>query len=224
MTATPTPAADRSKSGLRKESGKRLDATIAKANELAAPKSLRLPDALRSYHDELLKACATPFPPVWDDDATYVKAEQPAAIAKVLTRALHIELQNAQLAVVFRKAIKTHDKSIGAKASKIGGKLNYFTELDLLIEVNHEVWQNMTAERRIALIDHELTHFARAESGTGGSYEMVEHDIEEFGSIVRRWGFWSTDVERFASSIEKARQLDIFSAPIEKASTPSTVN
>jgi hypothetical protein len=225
MTATPSAETTKGQKRIREASNQRLDQALKTVVEELEPKTLRLPDALRSYHDALLKAHNTlAYPAAWDDDQTYVKAEQPAAICKVLIKALHPELVNANIAYVFRKKLSRNDRPRLAQASKVGGKLNYFTNLELLVEVNHETWLTLTPERRIALLDHELTHFSQAANESGFSYEMVEHDLEEFGSIVRRWGFWSTDVERFASSIEKARQLDIFSGPIEKAAAATTVN
>lgn len=212
MTATPAVAARNKGPKAAAQAEK-----IAESND--APASLKLPSDLRSYHDELLKAHATPYPAVWDDEVTYVEAKQPAAIGKVLTRVLHHGLVNAKIAYVFRKSIKHGDTPRGAQASKVGGKLHYFSELDLLVEVNHDIWRKLTPERRVALIDHELTHFTRGDS----SYETVEHDIEEFGVIVRRWGFWTTDLQRFSSDMDKAKQLDIFATPIAAAAKPTDV-
>jgi hypothetical protein len=220
MTATPAtiPTTKGPKSAKR-------PAKIAETAPVAqpAPTQLKLPDGLRSYHDELVKALATPVPAVWDDAVTYSKADQPKAVAKILIRALHSgDCLNAKLEVVFRKRLSDHGKQVGAKASTVGGKLNYFTDIDLLIEVNHEVWLRLTPERRIALIDHELCHFTRHEDEGRARFALLPHDVEEFGVILRRWGLWEPGLERFASSVEKARQLDIFAAPI--AAADSTVN
>lgn len=218
-SATSITEARSRKAGRMKPDASTTDTPAATTPVDNAPKTLRLPVELRGVHDELLKAHVTPFPAVWDDGVTYVEAKQPAAIAKVLIRVLHHGLTNAKIAYVFRKSIKHGDGSLLGKASKIGGKLNYFSGLDLLVEINHDRWQNLSPERRIALIDHELTHFTRGDT----SYELVQHDIEEFGVIVRRWGLWTQDVERFASSVERARQLDIFSAPVAAAAAPTSV-
>jgi hypothetical protein len=176
-------------------------------------KTLKLPDLLRSHHDALVKALAKPIPMEWDEEATYIKAEQPAAIGAVLVRALHEELVNADVAFLFRKKLTDHDRTRLAQASRVSGKLNYFTQLDCLVEVNWEQWVNLSDERRIALIDHELCHFSREVSDEGETkYVLLSHDVEEFSAIVRRWGLWKVDLERFGKAVEKARQLDIFTA------------
>ncbi len=176
-------------------------------------KTLKLPDALRSHHDALVKALATPIFWEWPEETTYVDADQPEAIGAVLVRAIHDELANAKIGYLFRKKMQEHDRTKLAQASRVGGKLNHFTNLDCLIEVNHEKWVLLTDERRIALIDHELSHFALNIADDGAkSYVMVSHDVEEFSSIVNRWGFWTSDIERFGRAVERARQLDIFKA------------
>jgi hypothetical protein len=176
------------------------------------PKTLKLPDALRSHHDALVKALATPIFFEWDDEGlAYVKADQPAAIGRVLISAIHYELANAKIGYVFRKKMADHDRKRMAQASRVGGKLNYFSNLDLLIEVNHEEWVMLSDERRIALIDHELCHFSLNIDDDGKkSYALLSHDVEEFAAIVRRWGLWKVDLERFGRAVESSRQLDIF--------------
>lgn len=175
-------------------------------------KTLKLPDALRSHHDALVKALATPVFHEWDDEGSaYAKADQPRAIGSVLVRALHDELKNANIEFVFRKKMNDHERVKLATASKVGGKMNFFTDIDLLVEVNHEQWKFLSDERKIALIDHELCHFALNVDDEGSqSYALLSHDVEEFSSIVNRWGLWQTDLQRFGRAIENARQLDIF--------------
>jgi hypothetical protein len=186
-------------------------------------KTLRLPDLLRSYHDQLVKALTKPVPfGDWDETQTYVDADQPAAIAAVLIRALHDDIRNAELRCVYRKKLADRDRVRLAQASRVGGKLQFFAQFDLLIEVNWEEWVYLTDERKIALIDHELCHFSLEIDDEGKQkYVMLSHDIEEFRAIVDRWGLWKPDVQRFAMSIERGRQLDIFASvdPVPSGAT-----
>lgn len=209
---TASTAAIPAKGSKKSKAAKTPDAPPAES----PPKGLKLPETLASYHDALVRALATPIPWTWDDEGpAYLKAEQPEAIASVLVRALHHDVLNAKIAVIFRKSIKSRGKVRGAQASLVGGKLNYFSGVDLLIEVNHETWRWLTPERRIALIDHELCHFARNDDNDG--YALIPHDVEEFGVMLRRWGLWEHGLERFASAVDRARQLDIFPAAVAKA-------
>jgi hypothetical protein len=178
-------------------------------------KTLKLPDLLRSYHDELVSACARPLLVEWDDLVTYAKCPQAAAIGAVLVSVLHTDLVNANIGYLFREKLSDRDRTRLAQASRVSGKLAFYSDLDLMIEVNWEAWRFLSDERRIALIDHELCHFAEHIDDEGEcSYKLVSHDVEEFSSIVRRWGLWKLDLERFGKAVENARQLDIF-APME---------
>jgi len=137
----------------------------------------------------------------------------------VLVRAIHDDIKNAKLRVVYRKKLSDRDRTRLAQASRVGGKLNFFSGLDLLIEVNWEEWKFLSDERKIALIDHELCHFSLEIDDEGKKkYVLLSHDIEEFRAIVDRWGLWKPDVQRFAVSIERGRQLDIF-ASVDKGET-----
>jgi hypothetical protein len=175
--------------------------------------ALALPTSLRSHHEALLEALTRPHPGQWRDDWDFYQADQPEAIGTALVDALHTELRGARIGYLFREKMKTRDRVMLAKASKASGKVAHYGDLDLLIDVNWQAWRFLTREQRVALIDHELTHFARTENEQGEtSYVMVSHDIEEFNSIVRRWGLWKNDVKLFAESIDAAPQLGLFPA------------
>lgn len=74
-------------------------------------KTLKLPDLLRSHHDEFIAALAKPLLMEWDDEGpAYCKAPQPAAIGNVLVDALHDELVNAEIGYV---AITYLTQSVG---------------------------------------------------------------------------------------------------------------
>ena len=94
----------------------------------------------------------------------------------------------------------------------MGGKLEYFSELQLLVEVNWEAWFLLTPAQKVALIDHELCHFGREEDEKTGevTYVTLPHDVEEFAAVVQRWGIWKHDLERFARAVTDAPQGELF--------------
>lgn len=89
---------------------------------------------------------------------------------------------------------------------KAGSKLRFHAELDFVLEFNWTVWQDLTAEQRIALVDHELSHLGR---GDEEQWILLHHDVEEFTGVVKRWGAWQPELLQFAQAI---RQLDLFQA------------
>ncbi len=173
---------------------------------------LRLPGELRECQKALTAALAQPLLAEWPEGAEYRDAPQPEAIGNTLIAAIHDDLVNTEIGFLFRESIKSRGRAIGAKASKVSGKLAHYSNLNFLIEVNWEAWKLLTGMQRVALIDHELMHFSVEDTEDGTKYSLVHHDIEEFHAIARRWGKWTRDVERFAHALEQSQQGDMFEA------------
>lgn len=146
-------------------------------------------------------ALATPIPGgEWPEDTKYRAAAQPKAIAGVLVEHIHKHLVNAEIGFLYREKITGRgDSVVLGKASAVSGKLHHYSKLDLLVEINWEAWGKLTPDQRVALMDHELEHFKRDDEK--GTYYLVDHDVEEFSSIVRRWGLWLPDLKRFEAAM-----------------------
>lgn len=170
----------------------------------------KLPESLRTSQDLIAAALRTPILKTWDDELKFVEAEQPRAIARAIIPALHEHLINAKIGYLYRKEINRRGMTVWAQASKAGGKLAYFSELDFLIEVNWTWWNNLEPAQRVALMDHELTHCEREETDDGEKYVIRPHDLEEFNSIARRWGSWRPSMAQFAFALGEGQQIGIF--------------
>ena len=169
-----------------------------------------LPIELATRHADLFKAMVQPDDPTgeWDDAEPYLKALAPKAIAKILIGVFHPMLSGRQIAYLWRESMERNGKVALGKASVASGKVKFFGNVDFVIEFNYTAWQHLSPRERVALVDHELTHCAvDAESMKS---IMVAHDIEEFGSIVKKWGLWMPDLERFGEVVIEARQLGLF--------------
>lgn len=150
-----------------------------------------------------------------EEEPAFLAAAQPEALAKPLIKALHQELlkpAEASIAYLFRKEMEKRGRVRLGVASKASGKLEYLTGFDFVLEFNWTYWSQLTPPQRIALVDHELTHCSVTDKG---AWTLVSHDVEEFGSIVRRWGLWTPDLVHFNAAI-KATQMDLF-APASHA-------
>lgn len=169
-----------------------------------------LPEALRSQFDNLRKAFSEAYPVEWNAEDTYREAEQPAAIGRVLVCSIHRHLRSREIGYVYRQKMERNGKTTLGKASKVGSKLAYFSNLEFLIEINWQAWAVLTARQRIALVDHELCHLGIEDTDEGEKLLMIPHDLEEFGSIVQRWGMWQPDVANFAKALQ---QGDLFADP-----------
>lgn len=166
-----------------------------------------LPDALCSHYESLKRAFAEPYLMTWGDDVSYAAARQPAAIGQVLVGTIHRHLRNRDIGYLYRQKMERNGKTVLGKASKVGAKLAYFSDLEFLIEINWSAWAGLTARQRIALVDHELCHLGIEDTDEGEKLLMIPHDLEEFGAVVQRWGMWQPDVANFA---KVCQQRDLF--------------
>lgn len=86
-----------------------------------------------------------------------------------------------------------------------------------VVEIDPAQWAELTSVGRRAVVDHELTHcMVDLESG---KLHLVDHDAEEFGSIVARYGSWNKRIQLFSECLEQGnRQLALeFSEDLDGA-------
>jgi hypothetical protein len=152
------------------------------------------------------------------------KASEPH---KVLQGAMefHTDLRKARIGLAWRKALKpdVDGHLILGKCVKISDLQHEMVDLDFVILLNKEVWQDpgFTEEKKLALVDHELCHAGRVEDEYGAQKEdergrliwrIRKHDIEEFQDVVKRHGCYKRDLERFAETLVKSKQEKLFKA------------
>lgn len=167
---------------------------------------LKVPDELNAT--KLLAAIegAAPTPAEWPEGEKFLEAPQCAALAEIMIGRIHTHLHGAKIGYVFRENMAGRDRVVLAKASKAAGALGWLTGYDFLVAFNFDSWKELDVGARCALVDHELCHFQK--DADTGKYFLVGHDVEEFYSIVRRWGFWKRDLLQFAEVVKV--QLEIF--------------
>jgi predicted metallopeptidase len=171
---------------------------------MTTPK-LPLPEGLELCRREIEASLGLPVPGEWPDDESILKAEQPAALAAAIIPLLHKHLQDARIACLFVQDKREKQKVRLGSAAKTSSKVRFLADVDYVVEFNWTAWRNLTAEQRVALVDHELCHCAGRDEK--GKWVERAHDVEEFTAIVGRWGLWKDDVRQFANVV--ARQLEI---------------
>ena len=97
-----------------------------------------------------------------------------------------------------KKEMKKAGKIVLGKASKFAEKDRLIHPYHFLIILSEEFW-NRCPESREPLLYHELCH-----CGVNDDFEpkILAHDLEEFGAVVRRYGFWLEDIRRFSHQLE----------------------
>lgn len=177
-----------------------------------------LPPELREHEERLEATLNVAVRDTWDEGVKYCEAAQAREIGEVLVRAIHTKLAGYHIGYVFKQKLVDRGEPCWARASKVTGKLAHYSDLDFLIEVNWDVWRNLTGPQRVALIDHELEHFSISESEKGDTLKTIRgHDLAEFHSIVSRWGLWHAPLKTFANHVRNAPQFDLFAVGASEA-------
>lgn len=153
------------------------------------------------------QALATTLLGNWPEDRKFQAAEQPKAVAQVLIEAIHKHLVNVPIGFLYRETLAKRDREELAISSRVGGKLNWYSRLEFLVEINWSTWSTLTKEQRVACMDRALCHFSVEDSEKGTRYVLVAPDVEEFGAVVRRWGLWRPALRKFEAAIA---QRDLF--------------
>lgn len=80
---------------------------------------------------------------------------------------------------------------------------------DFLIVLDLGYWMDATPEQREILVFHELAHCVQKEDAFGAPkfdkdghpvWGLKGHDVEEFTSVVARYGAWNEDIRRFVAA------------------------
>jgi hypothetical protein len=140
----------------------------------------------------------------------YSESETIATIAKNLIPGYHPELATARLKYAFvDKGSTKSGRPVLGKARKLSGISQFFIDCDFIIEVAEDTWNELTENKRTALVDHLLEHCTGEEDDKTGDMVWVLRtpDVEEFTSILRRHGAWNETLSAFAS-VAKAIEIE----------------
>ena len=132
--------------------------------------------------------------------ASYSKAEDVRAIAENgVIPEWHKHLQNISITYLFDSddMVKA-GRPLMAKVKSAGPIEEYLSGSEFIVIVNKNIWEELTKDQRIALVDHELCHIQMVVNKSGDiSFKIVPHDLEEFNDVVRRHGAWQEDIVKF---------------------------
>jgi hypothetical protein len=141
----------------------------------------------------------------------FSEAETVAQIANGLIPNYHPELATAKILYIFvSKASTKNGQEVWGKAKKLSGLFEWYAERDFLIEVAKDKWDGLNANERTALVDHLLercTGEEDEENGGAMKWKMRDPEVQEFATILQRYGAWHKGLNSFIS-IAKSVKLD----------------
>ena len=137
-------------------------------------------------------------------DWTLIRAEElDRAVGDMVEEevaANHIELGDYEIVVLFKPNWwRSGGKEVAGKAALCGAQEKLLSDVDGVITLAWDWWdETATREQKVALLDHELSHFAvEFDDETGeATLTIVGHDVEEFLGVWERHGAWTVDLEK----------------------------
>ena len=146
--------------------------------------------------------------------ADYINNDEAQAIADNLIPLYHQRLTGLKIVHLLnlkmppkpskkpKKQPRQGKKITMAKTSKVSAKTQALAEKDVrfVIEYDSLIWDKLPEDKKRALVDHELGHCG---NDADGCY-LINHDIEDFKFMIKRHGFWKSDVQDFADTVMEA--------------------
>jgi DNA-binding FrmR family transcriptional regulator len=104
------------------------------------------------------------------------------------------------------KPIKIKGREAVATAEKVAQKHRTLSGYHFIITIAYPTWQELDDKIRLAVLDHELEHcFVEDDEKTGEpKYAVLPHDVEEFSTIIRRHGLYTSDLVRIGHVVQDA--------------------
>lgn len=135
----------------------------------------------------------------------FSEAETVGEIANRILPAAHPHLATARIRYVYRdKASKEGGKPLAGKVTKISGVNEYLLNCDFLIVVAQDMWNEMDAHTREALVDHLLTYCQGEEDekdpGAPMKWSLRKPDVKEFVEVLNRRGKWNESLGEFVDA------------------------
>jgi hypothetical protein len=140
------------------------------------------------------------------------------ALLAELVELHHEDLREARIAIAWCTSWKPDVDGIVTlgKCKKASDLDRELAAWDFIILLRAAFWRDpqVTDHQRRALLDHELEHATLKYDARGEPvedergrkvYRTRKHSIEDFTSIVERYGCYRSDLEQFARALDRAR-------------------
>lgn len=147
----------------------------------------------------------------------YQPAPEVEDVARDLIYDYHSHLASVRIIYVFAsESLTEKGKVVWGRAKKVSGLNAWLASEDksrdaaapdefFVIEIHRGTWLLLDEKCKKALVDHELSH-CDVDIETN-KLSLRPHDLEEFNSIVRRYGLWRPDVEFFIKAAKQQENL-----------------
>ena len=141
----------------------------------------------------------------------FIFADDVKRLAARLIQDHHNHLIDARIVYLFRMDDwEKNDIMIGGSAKAVNQEGKFLTNFDFIITINYFLWNMASEAERVALVDHQLTHCNFRENSKGERrWCIIDHDVNEFSSIVSRYGMWDENLRKMEAARQKHHQLTL---------------
>jgi hypothetical protein len=142
----------------------------------------------------------------------YGTAELVEELATKLIAPYHPELATARIKYIWiETAGMKSGRPVLGKVRKVSGAFEYLLELDFMVEIALDKYNELTPTQRTALVDHLLERCYGEENEKDGTmaWKVREPDVQEFASILQRHGAWNEELNGFVSIAQRVKIDDL---------------
>lgn len=146
----------------------------------------------------------------------YRPAVEAEELIREVTERYHPHLLGAKMLCLFRGGKwQVRGRTIRGKALVAAQPWRYLCGSDLVLVLNEVLYFGANPEGKIALIDHELSHFNPPGKDRGGEpvWSLRDHDVREFSDVVNRHNICMSNLKAIGGEEQMQLTLDLQSFP-----------
>jgi len=160
-----------------------------------------------SGKDNGQEAGKTP-PEAWGD---YKMAPEVVPLAKEVIDKYHPHLAGADIVYLFRAGKWcSRRRTVKGKALVASQLWRFIGGCDLVLVLSEVIYQNLSEEGKVALLDHELSRFGEPATDNRGVtfWTARDHDVREFSAVVKRHNICMSGLKNLTNDGACLEQLD----------------
>ncbi len=150
---------------------------------------------------------------------TFRPAVEAEELIKEVIERYHPHLLKAKIIYLFRSGKwQVRGRTVRGKALIAGQPWRYLCGSDLVLVLNEVLYLSSNTEGKIALLDHELSHFNPPGKDRNGEpvWSLRDHDVREFSDVVNRHNICMTNLKAIgAEELVQLTLLQSFPETIE---------
>jgi predicted metallopeptidase len=154
----------------------------------------------------------------------YLPAPEVEELARQVIKEHHSHLAEASICFVYRSGKWCgRGRTVTGKALIAPPLWRFLSGCELVLMISEVIFKNLNEEGKVALVDHELSHFNKPLKDKRGTriWTIRDHDVCEFSDVVRRHNICMSNLR--ALTDDGMQQLDLVKYLAETVENPEAV-